>query len=112
MVVVMAVTVLLLLKIYNVSTIYVGAALQSYGLKLMRYKTTTWRLINRKSTVADVFQSEISRRREHEVQKLKKDLELILIERETSESSLKKRYQETINDLTDQLEQLNRQRNK
>jgi len=57
-------------------------------------------------------QSEISRRREHEVQKLKKDLELILIERETSESSLKKRYQETINDLTDQLEQLNRQRNK
>ena len=60
----------------------------------------------------NMFQSEISRRREHEVQKLKKDLELILIERETSETSLKKRYQETINDLTDQLEQLNRQRNK
>jgi len=46
------------------------------------------------------------------VQKLKKDLELITIQHETSEASLKKRYQETINDLTDQLEQLNRQRNK
>jgi len=46
------------------------------------------------------------------VQKLKKDLELITIQQETSEASLRKRHQEAINDLTDQLEQLNRQRNK
>jgi len=46
------------------------------------------------------------------VQKLKKDLELITIQYETSEASLKKRHQEAINDLSDQLEQLNRQRNK
>jgi len=59
-----------------------------------------------------MLQSEISRRREYEVQKLKKDLELIIIQQETSEASLKKRHQETINELTDQLEQLNRQRNK
>jgi len=59
-----------------------------------------------------MLQSEISRRREYEVQKLKKDLELITIQQETSEASLKKRHQETINELTDQLEQLNRQRNK
>jgi len=62
--------------------------------------------------IDDCGQSEISRRREHEVQKLKKDLELISIQYETSEASLKKRHQEAINDLTDQLEQLNRQRNK
>jgi len=59
-----------------------------------------------------LLQSEISRRREQEVQKLKKDLELVIIQQETSEASLKKRHQEAINDLTDQLEQLNRQRNK
>jgi len=59
-----------------------------------------------------MWQSEISRRREHEVQKLKKDLELVSIQYETSEASLKKRHQEAINDLTDQIEQLNRQRNK
>jgi len=46
------------------------------------------------------------------VQKLKKDLELIMIQHETSEASLKKRHQEVVNDLNDQLEQLNRQRNK
>ena len=43
---------------------------------------------------------------------MKKDLELMTIQYETSEASLKKRHQEAINDLTDQLEQLNRQRNK
>lgn len=58
------------------------------------------------------MQSEISRRREYEVQKMKKDMELIIIQQETSEASLKKRHQETVNELTDQLEQLNRQRNK
>jgi len=43
---------------------------------------------------------------------MKKDMELIIIQQETSEASLKKRHQETVNELTDQLEQLNRQRNK
>jgi len=59
-----------------------------------------------------VWQSEISRRREHEVQKIKKDLELMAVQHETSEASLRKRHQEALNELTDQLEQSNKQRAK
>jgi len=55
---------------------------------------------------------EISRRREQEVQKLKKDFELFVIEHETAEASQRKRYQDTINELTDQLEHLNRNKSK
>jgi len=59
-----------------------------------------------------VWQSEISRRREHEVQKLKKDFELMAVQHETSEASLRKRHQEALNELTDQLEQSNKHRAK
>jgi len=57
-------------------------------------------------------QSEISRRREQEIQKIKKDFELFVIEHETSEAAQRKRYQDTINELTDQLEHLNRNKAK
>ena len=57
-------------------------------------------------------QSEISRRREHEVQKLKKDVELMAVQYESSEAGLRKRHQDAVNDLTDQLEQSNKQRSK
>jgi len=63
-------------------------------------------------SVNRVWQSEISRRREHEVQKMKKDLELLSVQHETSEASLRKRHQEAINELTDQLEQSNKHRTK
>jgi hypothetical protein len=58
------------------------------------------------------LQSEISRRREAEIQKLKKELELILVQQETSEASLRKRHQEIVTDLSDQIEQLNRNKSK
>jgi len=54
----------------------------------------------------------MSRRREHEVQKLKKDFELMAIQHETSEASLRKRHQEALNELTEQLDQSNKQRAK
>jgi len=57
-------------------------------------------------------QSEISRRREAEILKLKKELELVIVQQETSEASLRKRHQEIVNDLNDQIEQLNRHKSK
>jgi hypothetical protein len=59
-----------------------------------------------------IFQSEITRRREQELIKVKKDLELFTVQQESSEASLRKRHQEQLNDLTDQLDQSNKQRAK
>ena len=58
------------------------------------------------------MQTELNRRREQEIMKLKKDLELVLSERETTEAALRKRHQDAINELTQQLETINRNRNK
>jgi len=44
--------------------------------------------------------------------KLKKDLELIIGEREMSEAALRKRHQDAVNELTQQLENTNRNRTK
>jgi len=57
-------------------------------------------------------QAELSRRREQEIAKLKKDLELVLGEREISEAALRKRHQDAVNELTQQLENINRNRTK
>jgi len=57
-------------------------------------------------------QTELSRRREQEIAKLKKDLELVLGEREISEAALRKRHQDAVNELTQQLENINRNRTK
>jgi len=57
-------------------------------------------------------QTELNRRREQETLKLRKDLEIVISEREISEAALRKRHQEAINDLTQQLENTNRNRTK
>jgi myosin heavy chain 6/7 len=59
-----------------------------------------------------IFQSEISRRREQELIKVKKDLELLIVQQESSEASLRKRHQEALNELSDQLDQSNKHRAK
>ena len=58
------------------------------------------------------YQIELSRRRGQENQKLKKDLELLTVQHESSEASLRKRHQEVVTDLSAQLDNANRQRAK
>jgi len=60
----------------------------------------------------NTLQTELNRRREHELMKLKKDLELNIGEREMSEAALRKRHQDAVNELTQQLENTNRNRTK
>ena len=57
-------------------------------------------------------QGEATRRREQELVKLRKDIELLTVQHESSEASLRKRHQEAINELNDQIEQLSKHRNK
>ena len=57
-------------------------------------------------------QGEATRRREAELVKLRKDVELLTVQHESSEASLRKRHQEAINELNDQIEQLSKHRNK
>ena len=47
---------------------------------------------------------DINRKRESEITKLRKDLELANAQFETSESSMRKRHQDALNDLADQLD--------
>jgi len=58
------------------------------------------------------IQTELSRRREQEVAKLKHDLEMVLGERDMSETALRKRHQEAVSELTQQLETAGRNRTK
>lgn len=57
-------------------------------------------------------QNEINRKRDGEINKLKKDLEIISIQHESAEASLRKRHQDTVNELSEQLENVSRQRAK
>ena len=59
-----------------------------------------------------IAQGEATRRREQELVKLRKDIELLTVQHESSEASLRKRHQEAINELNDQLESLSKNRNK
>ena len=43
---------------------------------------------------------------------MKKEVELINVQHESNEQSLKKRHQEQINDFSDQLERANKQKSK
>lgn len=54
------------------------------------------------------MQSEATRRREQELIKIKKDFEILSVQHESSEASLRKRHQEAINELTDQVDQLSK----
>jgi len=63
-------------------------------------------------TLHVTLQTELNRRKDQEIAKLKKDLEIVISEREMSESALRKRHQDAINELTQQLENTNRNRTK
>lgn len=56
--------------------------------------------------------SEINRKREQELAKYKKDFELLSVQHESTEISLRKKHQDIVNELTDQLEHHGRTRSK
>jgi len=58
------------------------------------------------------LQADTVRKREQDLQKMKKEVELINVQHESNEQSLKKRHQEQINDFSDQLERANKQKSK
>lgn len=55
---------------------------------------------------------ENSRRRDQENAKLRKDLELLTVQHESSEASLRKRHQEALNELAEQVDHLNKHKSK
>lgn len=57
-------------------------------------------------------QIELNKKREYEISKLRKDIELNTVQFEAAEASLRKRMQETINDLSDQIDYLTKQKNR
>lgn len=58
------------------------------------------------------LQTEVSRRRETEVMKIKKDFDLAMVQHESAEASLRKRHTDAVNELTDQVEYLTRGKSK
>lgn len=52
------------------------------------------------------------RKREQDLQKVKKEMELLIVQNESNEQSLKKRHQEQLNEVNDQLERANKQKSK
>lgn len=58
------------------------------------------------------FQSEVSRKREAEVNKVRKDLELSCAQFEATEQNMRRRHQEALNDLTDQLEHMGKSKSR
>jgi len=58
------------------------------------------------------MQSETVRKREQDLQKVKKEIEILNVQYESNEQALKKRHQEQLNDLSDQLERANKQKAK
>ena len=58
------------------------------------------------------FQSEISRKREAELTKVKKDMELLVVQYESTEASLRKKHQDALNDLSEQLDHMSRLKSK
>ena len=58
------------------------------------------------------LQGEVVRKREAEMMKVKKDFDLLTVQHESSEASLRKRHQEAVNDLSDQVDYLTRSKNK
>jgi len=63
-------------------------------------------------TIQYLLQGEISRRREADMMKIKKDFDLLTVQYESLESSLRKRHQEAVVALNDQLEHANKQKAK
>ena len=52
------------------------------------------------------------RKREQDLQKVKKEMELLSVQHESNEQTLKKRHQEQLNEISDQLERANKQKSK
>jgi len=63
-------------------------------------------------TSCALMQAETARRREQDIQKVKKEMELLNVQYESNEQSLKKRHQEQLNEVNDQLERANKQKSK
>ena len=59
-----------------------------------------------------LLQSEVSRKREADLVKMRKDMELLSVQFESNEVSIRKRHQEQVNDMTDQIEFLTRGKSK
>ena len=58
------------------------------------------------------MQSETVRKREQDLQKVKKEMELLNVQHEANEQALKKRQQEQLNEVNEQLERVNKQKSK
>jgi len=59
-----------------------------------------------------LLQADTVRKREQDLQKAKKEMELLNVQHESNEQSIKKRHQEQLNEMNDQLERANKQKSK
>ena len=57
-------------------------------------------------------QIELNKKRESEINKLRKDLDVVNATFEASESSLRKRHTDAVNDLSDQVDYLTKNKNR
>jgi len=60
----------------------------------------------------NIFQMELNKKREAEVQKLRRDLEEAAIQQEATMLSLRKKHQDAIAEMSEQIEQLNKLKSK
>ena len=58
------------------------------------------------------FQHEINRKRESELIKYKKDYDLLVVQYESAESSMRKKHTDAVNELNEQLDFLSKNKNK
>ena len=65
-----------------------------------------------RNVVPQIGQIDFNKKKDMEISKLKKDLELIYIQHETEMSNLKKKHQDLINELNDQLEKANKNKHR
>lgn len=61
---------------------------------------------------ATIHQTEVAKKRDAELHKVRKDLELANVQFEQTEISLRKRHQEALNELSDQIEHLTKSKNR
>ena len=55
---------------------------------------------------------EINRKKDAEISKVRKDLELLTVQYESQEASLRKKHIEAVNDLSDQVDYLSKNKNR
>ena len=59
-----------------------------------------------------LLQMEINRKKDAEISKVRKDLELLTVQYESQEASLRKKHIEAVNDLSDQVDYLSKNKNR